>query len=150
MDAIEANLLLTRAALVDGRQPTKERAEVWADVLRDLSFHDAVEALDEFRRTREDWLQPVHLIQIAKLQRERRYAEDRRREQLTATRPEPPPPLTREQKVALNETYRAGRIAARLAQGITEPLPASDVMFRNLDGPDDSGVISEGDFALPE
>lgn len=150
MDAIEANLLLTRAALVDGRQPTKERAEVWADILHDLSLDDALAAMTEFHRTREGWLQPVHLLQIAKVQREREYREQRRLEQLAAPPPERKPPLTREQKVELNRVYREQRIAERASRGITEPLPASDVMFRHLDDEDDTPVISEGDFALPE
>lgn len=148
MNAVEANLLLTRAGLVDGRRPSEERANVWAEILTDLSYEEGVRALTEFHRTSDDWVQPFHLLRLSRVLRDRDRDEQRRLESRTR-QPEPErPPLTPELKVELNRTYRAARAAAL---GVPlDDLPAGDVMFRDVDDGDDTAVLSEGDFRLPD
>jgi hypothetical protein len=65
VNAIDANLLLTAAALIDPRcKPTADRAEAFADALWDVSIDDARSALREHQRTSDEPLLPVHVLRI--------------------------------------------------------------------------------------
>lgn len=68
MDAREANVLLTRVALLDPRfgwtdeETQASRAETWADALADVSLEDALAAAVEHYRVTRDRLMPVDVV----------------------------------------------------------------------------------------
>ncbi|MHA3682809.1 hypothetical protein ACXR2W_00915 [Leucobacter sp. HY1908] len=66
MDAIGANILLTRLRLLDPRFPVADdpvaQAEVWADVLHDVALEDALKAAVAHYRESSLRLMPADLV----------------------------------------------------------------------------------------
>lgn len=68
MTPTEANVLLTKAGMVDPRMrrvdpmEAADRAEAWADLLGDVSLADALEAMHEHYQSSTDALMPAHIM----------------------------------------------------------------------------------------
>ena len=123
MDAREANFLLTKAGLVDGRQPSVERADAWAEILEEVSFEDGLWALREFHRTSAEWVQPAHLIDLLRARKTREQDAERRRAQIDRA-PEQITPLTDQEKEVARLIYEnaleeARRIRAERRETLT-------------------------------
>lgn len=149
MDAREANVLLTRAGLVDGRKPSVERAEVWAEVLVDLPFQDGYDALTEYHRRSSGWVMPADLITIARELKARAADEARRLEARQARPTEKPAPLTIDDKATANQAYRQGLLESRARRGDDRPLEDTDTLYPEAPvvGPSRPGVSSAHDFS---
>jgi len=84
MDQQEAFRLLGRASAVDNRKVTQLAAIVWAETLPNMSYDEAADLMNEFRRDNPGvYLEPGHL------QRQKRIRLARTRE---ARGPHPLPP----------------------------------------------------------
>lgn len=69
MNAIEANVLLTKATLIDPRlsRPAAERveqAEAWAAVLADVQLGEAIEAMRHHYRHESRSLMPADIVAL--------------------------------------------------------------------------------------
>ncbi|WGD36824.1 hypothetical protein [Lysinibacter sp. HNR] len=58
----EISRLLVRASAIDNRQVTPLAIEAWWEVLEQVDYGDAVEALRRFRQASDAWLQPAHIM----------------------------------------------------------------------------------------
>lgn len=63
MNKQEVGKLLTLAALVDNRSVTTEACLMWHELVGDIGFDDAVDAMRAHYRESKDWLMPVHVRQ---------------------------------------------------------------------------------------
>lgn len=72
MNTEEVTMLLTRIQVIDNRQVDQLTIEAWEPLLTNTDYEDAVEAVNTHFRTSENYLQPVHVVQGAKLHREKR------------------------------------------------------------------------------
>lgn len=82
MNKREIGQLLTMAALVDGRTVTPEACLMWHEVIGDIDYDMALEAVkDHFSRTTA-WLLPAHVRDGVKAARARREVEDARQRAL--------------------------------------------------------------------
>ncbi len=68
----ETAKLLTLAAMVDNRPVSEESVIVWAEVLGNVSYEDACEALREHYRHSTAWLMPANIISIVASIKKRR------------------------------------------------------------------------------
>ncbi|MEG8035046.1 hypothetical protein QP157_06830 [Sphingomonas sp. LR61] len=81
MDQQEAFRLLGRASAVDNRKVTQLAAIVWSDTLPDMSYDEAADLMNEFRRDNPGvYLEPGHL------QRQKRIRLARTRKRVDRTR----------------------------------------------------------------
>lgn len=63
MQQQEAFRLLARASAVDNRKVTQLAAEVWAQTLPNMTYDEASDLMNEFRRENPDvYLTPGHLV----------------------------------------------------------------------------------------
>lgn len=63
MNAIEVNVILTKAALIDPFiVPDPDRAEEWAEVLDGVSFDEGLAAMRAHYATSSDRLMPAHIL----------------------------------------------------------------------------------------
>jgi hypothetical protein len=68
----EAAQLLALIAMGDNRQNTPEHAVYWQNLLSDIRFEDAVQALGVHRRESTEYLLPAHIRRLVKAERARR------------------------------------------------------------------------------
>lgn len=66
MDIRETGLLLAKIALVENRQATNETILAWQEILSDISFEDAKEALLKHYRNSTEACKPAHIIKGAR------------------------------------------------------------------------------------
>jgi len=64
MDLRQTGQLLVRASVVDNRRVEEETIHAWHEVLADVDYTDAVDALLEHRRTSTEYLLPAHITRI--------------------------------------------------------------------------------------
>lgn len=62
MNDIEAAKLLTVSAALTGREPSEEQADVWAVVLDDIGYEEALAALREHYRVSRFPLMPADIV----------------------------------------------------------------------------------------
>jgi hypothetical protein len=62
MDKLEVACLLTLASMVDNRTVEPETVEAWYEIVNDISFDVAREAMVGHRRESTDYLMPVHIV----------------------------------------------------------------------------------------
>jgi hypothetical protein len=62
MNKIEVAKLLARASAVDGRRVTEETVAAWWELLADVEYDAAVEALKSHYMTSEKYLMPAHVL----------------------------------------------------------------------------------------
>lgn len=62
MNAADAGILLAKIQVIDNRQIGDAMILEWWQLLSDIDLDIACAAVDLFRREREGWLQPVHVI----------------------------------------------------------------------------------------
>ena len=117
MERSEVVVLLTKAGQIDGRKPTPERVEAWHDVLGSMTLEQASEALAYHHRTNTEYVQPAHLVTIAKLLAERRADEERR---ARARIPTPPPPKLSAEELAEQRELHERVFQESLAQARAE------------------------------
>lgn len=89
MNQAEASQLLTIAATLDNRAVTPEAVQVWAGLLDDIDYADAVEALKAHYRESAKWMMPADVrgrVAASYAARKREYgaAVNARRDALTA------------------------------------------------------------------
>ena len=72
MRTAEVVQLLARIAAGDNRQVDEAAARYWQDIVGDLDYRDAVEAVRQHRMASTDYLQPAHVRQGVKRIREQR------------------------------------------------------------------------------
>lgn len=65
--------LLAQIAVVDSRPANRDVALYWAEILRDVDFRDASQAVLEHRRSSTEYLQPAHIFQGVQAIREARW-----------------------------------------------------------------------------
>jgi hypothetical protein len=124
VNAEEALVLLTKAALVDARiKPDADRAEAWAEVLRHESLDECLAALVIVQRESDAWLHPAMLVSGVRRVRDRRARDQRvlaaQTMQQRAALPQRTPEqlqLERELLEAAAEEARARRAAAAAAE----------------------------------
>lgn len=61
----EVAKVLAKVQLVDNREVTRLVILEWQDLIGDLDYSEAIEAVREHRRTSTEYLQPAHLVAIA-------------------------------------------------------------------------------------
>ena len=66
VDFRETKLLLAEASAVDNRVVSDIAVAAWCDILCDIRFEAARVALREHRRTSTEYLQPAHILALAK------------------------------------------------------------------------------------
>lgn len=74
MQPVETAALLSLIALVDRRVVDEATVRHWHDLVGDLDFDDACDAVRAHRRGSTDWLQPAHVIAGVRSIRGRRLA----------------------------------------------------------------------------
>jgi hypothetical protein len=113
----EAAKVLLRASGVDGRKAGELQARMWAQLLADVEYDDAIEAVDRHYATNEKWLMPVHVIEGAQRIRDERIGRARRAAldaQIAAENPgeitqRDMPAITAGASVAVDDDVRAER-----------------------------------------
>lgn len=78
MNRVEVSKLLTRASAIDNRIVTEETVAAWWELLGMVEYDLAVEAVNEHFRKSTDYLLPAHIIQGARIARDRRERDERR------------------------------------------------------------------------
>lgn len=66
MDRLEAKKLLIEASAIDNRVVSDLAVVAWQEALAGISYLQAREALIEHRRTSTEYLQPAHIIALAR------------------------------------------------------------------------------------
>lgn len=66
MNQIEVGKLLARASAVDGRIVTEETIVAWWELLRDVSYDDAVAGMMAHYQKSEKYLMPAHILNNVK------------------------------------------------------------------------------------
>ena len=78
MNQAEASQLLTIAATLDNRAVTAEAVQVWAGLLDDIDYSEAVDALKVHYRTSAKWMMPANVRDLViAARREKRQAPNR-------------------------------------------------------------------------
>lgn len=105
----EANIIITKAGLFDGRQSSVEKAEAWAEVLDGIELDEALEAVARHYRRSNAYLMPADirgLVKSIRDDREREAAKHRPRLEVVGT---PPPGGSVKAMMAL---YESGELEA--------------------------------------
>jgi hypothetical protein len=82
MNKVDVAKLLTRASAVDNRVVTEETVEAWYEILCDVYYPAAVDAINEHFKTSTEYLLPGHIVAGAKRSLERLEREKKREEML--------------------------------------------------------------------
>lgn len=118
MNIEQAAAVLAKAAALDNRSQSDAAILAWHEVIGDLDFRDALEAVATHRRESDAYLMPVHVRRIAeKLRTERRELEFQQgqRRELEAYRADAGPLTDRSEDIQ------------RLVDQIRSILPDGDV-----------------------
>lgn len=78
MNKIDVAKLLTRASAVDNRVVTEETVEAWFELLQDVHYPAAVDAVLEHFKTSTEYLLPGHIVAGAKRVMDRLERDARR------------------------------------------------------------------------
>lgn len=62
MNRAETGRLLTKAAMIDNREVTPALVAAWHELLEDVDYADAVQALKHHRATSTEYLVPAHIL----------------------------------------------------------------------------------------
>lgn len=109
MTPVETAQILTLISQYNGMPVDKARALAWHDMIGELDYDDAVEAVKAHFRISTDWLQPGHLIAGVKAIIAERRAVCRRAEAIESSWEQ------RSHAATPNEAYMAARSALRPA-----------------------------------
>lgn len=108
--------LLAKAQLIDNRTVDELTIEAWHEVMADVDYDDAMEALSVHRRTSTDWVMPAHIVTGVKAIRKARLN--------TGTAIDGIPDADPDDVVAYLDALRARRL--RIASGQDEtPRPVA-------------------------
>ena len=66
MNIQETGLLLGKIALVENREATNETIRAWQEILANVAFEDALEALTNHYRNSTEPVKPAHIIRGAR------------------------------------------------------------------------------------
>jgi hypothetical protein len=66
MDIKQTGIILAKIALIESRQATNETILAWHEILSDLKFEDAMEALVQHYRHSTESCKPAHIVRGAK------------------------------------------------------------------------------------
>ena len=80
MNKTEVAKLLTRASAVDNRIVTEETVEAWYEILGDVYYPAAVDAVNEHFKTSTEYLLPGHIVAGARRSQERLEREKKRQD----------------------------------------------------------------------
>lgn len=90
MKRSETAKLLAKAALIDNRTVDDMTVEAWWEALQGVDPRDAFAALALHRQRSTEWVQPAHIVSLA---REARRDRERAEAVEAARRALPPPPI---------------------------------------------------------
>lgn len=80
----ETAMLLAKAALIDNRNIDQATVEAWHEIISDIDYADALQAITNHRRESTEYLTPAHIVAGAKKIRAERSTESARQRALTA------------------------------------------------------------------
>jgi hypothetical protein len=66
MDIKQTGLILAKIALIESREATNETIRAWHEILEDINFEDAMEALLRHYRNSSDACKPAHIVRGAR------------------------------------------------------------------------------------
>jgi hypothetical protein len=66
MDIKQTGLILAKIALIENRAATNETIRAWHEILEDINFEDAMEALVRHYRNSSDACKPAHIVRGAR------------------------------------------------------------------------------------
>ena len=72
MDISQTGIILAKIALIENREATNETIRAWHEIIQDLVFDDAMEALVRHYRHSTDSVKPAHIVRGAKDVKEER------------------------------------------------------------------------------
>lgn len=119
MNIVEVGKLLTIASAYDNRTVSKESAVAWNEVIGDIDFDVAVEAVKAHFRTSTDYLLPAHVVSGARRVREALEREERK------SRPALPRPVITLDRERFDREVEAAILAERkrrAEEGIVSPM----------------------------
>lgn len=67
MDIKQTGMVLAFISLIDNRAVSEESILAWHELLRDVEFEHAKDAVTHHFRTSTDYIRPAHIIQGARL-----------------------------------------------------------------------------------
>jgi hypothetical protein len=72
LDISQTGIILAKIALIENREATNETIRAWHEIIQDLVFDDAMEALVRHYRHSTDSVKPAHIVRGAKDVKEER------------------------------------------------------------------------------
>lgn len=72
MNTQEVSLLLARIQVLDNRQVDELTIQAWEELLHDVTYEDAVAAVNDHFRTSPEYLKPFHIVRQARVFAQRR------------------------------------------------------------------------------
>jgi hypothetical protein len=72
MDISETGMLLAKIALIENREATNETIRAWHEILANIEFADALDALTNHYRNSTEPAKPAHIIRGAREIKEER------------------------------------------------------------------------------
>lgn len=93
MNKSDTAKLLAKAALIDRRTIDVSDVEAWHEAVGHLDARDAMAALTLHRQRSSDYLQPAHIIALARESRRDREHDEARERAKRALPPPPPTPM---------------------------------------------------------
>jgi hypothetical protein len=114
VDIEQTKQLIAKAAIIDNRTADLATITAWHELIGHLDARDAFAALNLHRQRSDQWLQPKHIVDLAKeAKRDRERAEAKARA-LRALPPAPPKPMP--------DWFREAR--QKLREALKTPTPA--------------------------
>lgn len=86
MNLTETARLLSKAALIDARTVDQPTVAAWQEVLADVEYRLALEALTLHRRESTEWVTPAHIIAGVRKVKAARSAQARRASAIESAR----------------------------------------------------------------
>lgn len=138
MNTADAAKLLTKCAAFDNRQPSREAAMAWAEALTSahITLEDASAAITAHYRESTDFIQPAHVIRLAKAARKLRIA--------AAGQPDLPPGLTWERERDYRRAWLAAVGSGATPTEATATVDARGGITREIEHPRPIGQLIAG------
>jgi hypothetical protein len=72
LDISQTGIILAKIALIENREATNETIRAWHEIIQDLGFDDAMEALIRHYRNSTDSIKPAHIVRGSREVKEER------------------------------------------------------------------------------
>jgi hypothetical protein len=109
MNIAETGRVLAKASAIDNRDVGQAAVLAWHEVLHDLDYTDALDAVARHRRESHEYLQPVHIRRLVRIIRDERRAS-------TVAKALPPGRFENDPERAARTTTGAARVRQMLAE----------------------------------